>query len=142
MLNHPHIVKILDVVQTNNHLNIIMEYLDGISLNSYLKNLPNHRASQNHCKVIIRALAGALEYLHQRQISHRDIKLENVILGEELSPSLIDFGFSTCIEKNRKVRIMVFRLRYFVGRLATWHLRSCKRRSIEENQLISGHQVC
>lgn len=60
MLNHPHIVKILDVVETNNHLNIIMEYLDGISLNSYLKNLPNHRASENHCKVIIRALAGAL----------------------------------------------------------------------------------
>ena len=45
MLSHPHIVKILDVVETNNHLNIIMEYLDGISLNSYLKNLPNHRAS-------------------------------------------------------------------------------------------------
>lgn len=44
MLNHPNIVKILDVVETNNHLNIIMEYLDGISLNHYLKNQPNHRA--------------------------------------------------------------------------------------------------
>jgi len=44
MLSHPNIVKILDVVETNNHLNIIMEYLDGISLNHYLKNQPNHRA--------------------------------------------------------------------------------------------------
>lgn len=45
MLKHPNIVKILNVVETNNHLNIIMEYLDGISLNTYLKNQANHRAS-------------------------------------------------------------------------------------------------
>jgi serine/threonine protein kinase len=40
MLSHPNVVKILDVVETNNHLNIIMEYLDGISLNNYLKSQP------------------------------------------------------------------------------------------------------
>ena len=36
---------------------VIMEYLDGISLNHYLKNQPNHRAPENHCKTIIRSLA-------------------------------------------------------------------------------------
>jgi MAP/microtubule affinity-regulating kinase len=45
MLEHPNIVKILDVVETNNHLNIIMEYLDGISLNAYLQTQQNHRAN-------------------------------------------------------------------------------------------------
>jgi serine/threonine protein kinase len=103
MLSHPNILKIYDVVETNNHLNIIMEFLDGISLNHYLKGQPNHRAPENHCKNIIRSLAEALEHLHERQISHRDIKLENVILGDDLAPTLIDFGFSTCIEKNKKV---------------------------------------
>lgn len=75
MLDHPNIVKILDVVETNNHLNIIMEYLDGISLNAYLQSQQNHRASEKNAKTILRSLAGALEYLHNRQISHRDIKL-------------------------------------------------------------------
>ena len=37
LLNHPNIVKIHDVVETNNHLNIIMEYLSGPSLGSYLR---------------------------------------------------------------------------------------------------------
>lgn len=43
MLNHPNIVKIMDVVETNNHLNIIMEYLNGISLGSYMKSNSGNR---------------------------------------------------------------------------------------------------
>lgn len=43
-INHPNVVKIYDVVETNNHLNIIMEYLEGISLNNYLKTFSNNRA--------------------------------------------------------------------------------------------------
>ena len=45
MLDHPNVVKIYDVVETNNHLNIVMEYLDGIALNNYLQSQPSHRAS-------------------------------------------------------------------------------------------------
>jgi len=74
-----------------------MEYLSGISLNSYLKLQTGHKAAEKNSKKIIRALADALKYLHDRNIAHRDIKLENIILNEDLSPKLIDFGFSTCI---------------------------------------------
>lgn len=80
-LSHPNVVRILDVVETNNHLNIIMEYLEGISLSNFLKTHPNHRAPEKHARSIVKALAEALEYLHVRQVSHRDIKLENIILS-------------------------------------------------------------
>lgn len=63
-LDHPNIVKILDVVETNNHLNIIMEYLPGISLGVSLKQQPNQRFSEINCKAIIKELAGVLRYLH------------------------------------------------------------------------------
>lgn len=53
MLKHPNVVDILDVVETNNHLNIIMEYLDGISLGSYLKSHGN-KISEKICKRIFR----------------------------------------------------------------------------------------
>ena len=59
-LSHPNVVRILDVVETNNHLNIIMEYLDGISLNHYLKTHPNHRAPEKQARSIVRGLAEAL----------------------------------------------------------------------------------
>lgn len=96
-IDHPNIVKILDVVETNNHLNIIMEYLPGISLGVSLKEQPNQRFSEGNCKIIIKELAHALKYLHERNIAHRDIKLENIILDEKIRPKIIDFGFSTCI---------------------------------------------
>ncbi len=82
-----------------------MEYLTGISLSTYLKMQPGNRTPQKNAKKIIKSLADALKYLHERRISHRDIKLENIIINEDLSPKLIDFGFSTCIEKNKKVKI-------------------------------------
>ena len=43
MVNHPHIVRIYDVVETNNHVNIVMEYLPGISLGTSLKQQPGNR---------------------------------------------------------------------------------------------------
>lgn len=43
--------------------------------------------------------------MHSKNIAHRDIKLENVILDEEIEPKLIDFGFSTCLEANQRVKI-------------------------------------
>lgn len=105
MLNHPNIVKIYDVVETNNHLNIIMEYLEGISLGSYLKEQPGRRISEKTCKKIFKELAKALSYMHSLKIAHRDIKLENIILDENLQPKFIDFGFSTCIEPSTKMKI-------------------------------------
>ena len=96
-LSHQNVVHILDVVETNNHLNIAMEFLPGMSLGTYLKAQSNGRILEKECKVIFRGLAEALVYMHAKNIAHRDIKLENIILKEDLSPKFIDFGFSTCI---------------------------------------------
>lgn len=115
ILHHPNIVKIYDVVETNNHLNIIMEYLPGISLGAYLKNHPNKKVPEKNCRIIFKQLAKALAYMHQHSIAHRDIKLENIILDDNLIPKLIDFGFSTCIEPHKKVRCFVIEVKIFCG---------------------------
>ena len=65
----------------------------------------DHRICENKCKKIIKGLASALKHLHQRFIAHRDMKLENVILDDNLNPKLIDFGFSTCLGKEKQIKI-------------------------------------
>lgn len=139
MVNHPNIVKIMDVVETNNHVNIMMEYLPGISLGSSIKQQPNHRFPEEYCKKVLKELAEAMKYLHNRNIAHRDIKLENIILDDKNSPKLIDFGFSTCIERGKKVILASYRSRSSVELPATWLQKSCRRRSIEVKMQTFGH---
>ena len=50
-------------------------------------------------------MLNALDYCHQRCIAHRDIKLENVLLDERRNVKLIDFGFSTCVPNDKKIRL-------------------------------------
>lgn len=45
-LDHPNVVRIMDVVETNNHVNIVMEYISGVSLASFLKGQPNGRVAE------------------------------------------------------------------------------------------------
>ena len=82
-----------------------MEYLPGISLSQGLKQQPQQKFNENQVRNIMKQMTNALMYLHERNIAHRDIKLENIIVNEDMQLKLIDFGFSTCIEKNTKVRI-------------------------------------
>ena len=54
---------------------------------------------------MFKAIVSAIAYCHSKQICHRDIKLENILLDEQGNPKLIDFGFSTCIPNDKKVKI-------------------------------------
>ncbi len=95
-LEHPNVVRIMDVVETNNHVNLVMEYVSGVSLASFLKGQPNGRVNEKEARKIFKPLIDGIAYLHSQSVSHRDIKLENVLLDGRLNPKLIDFGFATC----------------------------------------------
>lgn len=89
-LNHPSIVKVLASVEEQGRHYIIMEYVTGGSLGSLLKaqaQLPLERALQ-----IALDLADALTRAHRLKIIHRDIKPMNVLIAEDGTPRLTDFG--------------------------------------------------
>jgi len=87
-LNHPNIVKILDAIQDTDGHYLVMEYVGGGSLADLLSApLPLARVLE-----IALELADALTRAHHLKIIHRDLKPANVLLADDGTPRLSDFG--------------------------------------------------
>lgn len=91
-LNHPNIVRIIDVFEENGTAYYVMEYAENGSLADKVKRvgyLPEPAATR-----YIKQVAGALDYIHQRKMNHLDVKPANIMLNEDHNVVLIDFGLA------------------------------------------------
>lgn len=91
-IQHPNIVRLYDSILNTNAPCIIMEYVEGISLNDYLHR--KGRISPTETGNIITQVAGALDYLHQKDILHRDIKPANFKIQPDGVVKMLDFGIA------------------------------------------------
>ncbi|OMJ84384.1 hypothetical protein SteCoe_14541 [Stentor coeruleus] len=95
LLDHPNTIKLYEVLDTNKTVNLVMECISGISLHSYIKKQASKRLHEEEAKTIFKQIVQAVSYCHSKNIVHRDLKLENIMLDREKNVKLIDFGFST-----------------------------------------------
>jgi serine/threonine protein kinase len=97
-LEHPNIVKYYNFLKEDNHIYIIMEYLEGSTLRQYMRDNSDN-ITEDIAREIIKQLLNALSYLHYScDICHRDIKPENIMFTEKDNIShikLLDFGLSS-----------------------------------------------
>jgi len=99
-LNNENIMKLYDVIETNRHLYLILEYINGISLLDYIQREENRRISENVCKKLFYQIVKAILHCQNKNICHRDIKLENILVINENIIKLIDFGFAIKCNRN------------------------------------------
>lgn len=90
-LNHPAIVRVLDLIETRGTAYIAMPYYHGQTLKDY-QAATGKRWNQQELITFLNPLLDALALLHQNNILHRDISPDNIFLLENNYPVLIDFG--------------------------------------------------
>ena len=99
-LHHRHVVQVHDVGVHGDHHYIAMEFLPGGPV--LKKGQPNQGVA--HTLRVIREIAGALDYAHLRGVIHRDIKPDNILLREDGSAVLTDFGIARANDGTRMTR--------------------------------------
>ena len=97
-LEHPNIVNIYDVGSENGLYYIVMEYVEGITLKTYIEK-KGHLSFKESASIAIQVARG-IESAHNKNIIHRDIKPQNIIISTEGKVKVTDFGIAKATSSN------------------------------------------
>ncbi|KAJ1535020.1 Serine/threonine-protein kinase par-1, partial [Cladochytrium tenue] len=92
MLNHPHIIRLYEVIDTPADLYLVMEYVPGGEVFDFL--VTHGRMKERDARRLFRQVVAAVSYCHALHVIHRDLKAENLLLDANLNVKVADFGFS------------------------------------------------
>ncbi|KAI7868303.1 kinase-like domain-containing protein, partial [Spinellus fusiger] len=95
-LKHPHIVQLVHVVESDKYIGIILEYASGGELFEYI--LARRYLKEKDAQRLFAQLISSVQYMHQKKIVHRDLKLENLLLDRNRNVIVSDFGFANQFE--------------------------------------------
>ena len=101
-LTHPHIVRILEFGEEGHTPYLIMDYCPNGTLRQ--RHPKGARVSLPECVVYAKQVAEALQYAHDHKIIHRDVKPENMLIGQNDTILLSDFGIATISQSSRYQR--------------------------------------
>ena len=104
-LDHPNIIKLYEIYETNDYFYLVMELCSGGELfDRILNNIENGKSfSEEQAAIIFQQMMSAINYCHKNNIVHRDLKPENLLCLDQRPNSpikVIDFGMSKIIDPN------------------------------------------
>jgi len=100
-LNHPNITKILEMFEDDKFILIIMEYINGGNLFSFVKK--RRKLSEKIAKFLFRQIILGIKHIHSKNIVHRDIKLENILIDLNNRVKICDFGIGVILNNGNEL---------------------------------------
>lgn len=97
-LENPHVIQVHSILQRGPRVFIFMRYAENGDLLSFIKR--SGALSEINAREWFRQMALGLQYLHSKQIAHRDLKCENILISKKNNVKLADFGFARyCVNR-------------------------------------------
>lgn len=102
LLNHPHIVKLYDVLQTSNHIYLVLELVTGGELFDRL--IQAKFFNEDTARRFFQQMVIALHFCHKHGVAHRDLKPENLLVDDKDNIKITDFGLANVQRPNQLMR--------------------------------------
>lgn len=100
---HPNVIQLLDVYSEPNHIHIVLEYIEGLTLLDYAAQ--KEKLTYEELNPVIQQVGAGLAHCHANQVAHHDIKLDNILFDTVKHRFvLIDFGLASLDRQNRSAR--------------------------------------
>mmetsp|Transcript_12437 Transcript_12437/g.14252 ORF Transcript_12437/g.14252 Transcript_12437/m.14252 type:complete len:151 (+) Transcript_12437:484-936(+) len=130
-LDHPNLIKLHSVHETPSKIYLVMDLVKGVTLTDYLKDKRKLRLEEQEAKKIFKQIIEGVDYLHSKNICHRDIKLENILITESGVIKILDFGFAVKFNPNKKLSTycgtpnymapeLIIKVPYDPNKMETW----------------------
>ena len=104
IVNHPYIVRLIEVLKTNRKILLLMEYMEGGDLFDAIKSEKTNYMNEDKARVYFQQIISAVNYLHNKNIIHRDLKPENILIDKKNHCiKITDFGLSALIKQKNQI---------------------------------------
>ena len=118
LLDHKNIIRLFDHIQGEHMEFLVMENGPELMLNDFAKNYHHQKIVEYEAKIIFNHVLEAVAYLHDIDIIHRDLKMQNILINESMEVKLIDFGFAHFYNKKKKLSVFCGTPSYMAPELA------------------------
>ncbi|VTJ79569.1 Hypothetical predicted protein [Marmota monax] len=114
-LEHPHVVQLLEIVETPGTAYVVMEHMAGGQLGQHIPEVVG--LWEDEARVLFGQVASAVGYCHAQGIAHRDVKAENVLLDAAGRAKLCDFGLACRFRAGEKLGLLCGTVAYWAPEL-------------------------
>ncbi|CDQ63045.1 unnamed protein product [Oncorhynchus mykiss] len=102
MLRHPHIIRLYQVMENEKMIYLVTEYASGGEIFDHL--VAHGRMAEKDARRKFKQIVAAVHFCHCRNIVHRDLKAENLLLDHNLNIKIADFGFSNLFSRGQLLK--------------------------------------
>ena len=99
---HPNIVRLYESFEIESHIVYVMEVCGGGDLLTYVRR--RRKLKEDYAKFIFRQIILGIQYVNQKGVLHRDIKLDNILLTSEGDVKICDFGVSKIVQNKNQLQ--------------------------------------
>jgi len=94
---HPNLINVIETVHSDDQLIAVLEFANGGELYDVITEAAGHKFDTSHAQRLFRQVMEVVAYIHGKGIAHRDLSLENLMLGDGDNIKVIDFGLAVAL---------------------------------------------